>query len=62
MRMSYLPRRRAAGKMRLYGLETNAEIAADSRERLKRERRAHRAGADFIGPLSPYQKGRAPKR
>jgi len=54
-----LERRR---QMRLYGLKTNAELAAENRERLKRERRAAKAGAGFIGPVSPYQKGRVPKR
>ncbi len=49
-------------QMRLYGLKTNAELAAESRARLKRENRAAKAGAGLIGPMSPYPKGRAPKR
>ncbi|MFD2646369.1 hypothetical protein ACFSX5_01015 [Devosia albogilva] len=49
-------------QMRLYGLKTNAEVAAESRERLKRERRAQKSDSGLIGPVSPYLKGRVPKR
>jgi len=49
-------------KMRLYGLKTNSESAAESRERLKREQRATKTGTSLIGPVSSYLKGRTPKR
>ena len=49
-------------QMRLYGLKTNAELAAHSREKPKRERRAQKPGSDFIGPVSPHRKDDAAKR
>ena len=49
-------------QMRLYGLKTNAESAAEDPERLKLKQRAADTKTGLIGPQSPYPKGRPPRR
>ncbi len=49
-------------QIKLYGLRSNEEAAAESRERRKLERRGEKVDTGLIGPMSPYPRGRAPKR
>ena len=41
-------------EFRRMGFKTNAELAAESRAKIKAKKNAAKAGADFIGPPSPW--------